>query len=220
MEFRRRRRNRGEGQALSALSRHFAHHRIAWSRAVVVLLVALVLFSRPGHLLGIPKWVDPVCELLGYAMLVVATLWRIWCALFIAGTKNGELSSGGPYSVVRNPLYIGNFLGLVGFGFAIQQPVLAILLGAVFAIGYPSVVAREEADLNRIFGERYREYCAQVPRWLPNWSLYREPDSLTLSPRFVRKAILDAMWFLWAFGIWEFFDALNEFGLLPSFFQH
>ena len=182
--------------------------------------MALVVFSRPGYLLGIPNWFDPVCELLGYALLVVATLGRIWCALFIAGTKNGDLAGGGPYSVVRNPLYIGNFLGLVGFGLAVEQPVLAALLGAVFAIGYPSVVAREEKDLERIFGERYRQYRAQVPRWLPRWSLYREPETLTLSPRFVRKAILDAMWFLWAFGIWEFFEALHEFGLMPILFQN
>jgi protein-S-isoprenylcysteine O-methyltransferase Ste14 len=186
----------------------------------VILLVLLVLLSRPGRMLGIPAWFDLVSELLGYVMLVIATLWRIWCALFIAGTKNGELAGEGPYSVVRNPLYIGNFLGLVGFGFAVEQPVLAVLLGAVFAFGYPSVVAREETDLERIFGERYREYCARVPRWLPNWSLYHEPQTLTLPPRYVRKAILDAMWFLWAFAIWEFFEELHRFGLLPIPFDN
>jgi hypothetical protein len=121
--------------------------------------------------------------------------------------------------MVRNPLYIGNFLGVVGFGFAVEQPVLAVLLGAAFMLGYPAVVAREETDLERIFGERYREYCARVPRWLPRWSLYREPDLLTLPPRFVRKAILDAMWFLWAFGIWEFFEGIHGFDLLPTLFN-
>ena len=200
---------------MSVFSSHFANHRIAWSRAVVILLVVVVLFSRPSRLLGIPVWIDLVSELLGYVLLVIATLWRIWCALFIAGTKNGELACEGPYSVVRNPLYIGNFLGAVGFGFAVEQPVLAVLLGALFALGYPAVIAREEANLGRIFGERYREYCARVPRWFPNWSLYREPELITLPPRYVRKAILDAMWFLWAFAIWEFFDGLHSFGLLP-----
>lgn len=201
------------------LSQHVARHRIAWSRAMILLLVLLVVFGRPSKLLGIPAWFDLVSELLGYVMLVIATLWRIWCALFIAGTKNGELAAGGPYSMVRNPLYIGNFLGVVGFGFAVEQPVLAVLLGAAFMLGYPAVVAREETDLERIFGERYREYCARVPRWLPRWSLYREPDLLTLPPRFVRKAILDAMWFLWAFGIWEFFEGIHGFDLLPTLFN-
>jgi predicted ATPase len=58
----------------------------------------------------------------------------------------------------------------------------------------------------------------RVPRWLPDWSLYREPELVTVSPRHVRKAILDAMWFLWAFGLWEFVEELHKLHLLPTFF--
>ena len=195
---------------------HFATHRIAWSRAAVIAVGVLVLFTNPAAL--IPSWMAELFEMLGYALLVAATLWRIWCSLFIAGSKNGELASSGHYSVVRNPLYIGNFLGIVGFGFAVEQPLLGLALGAAFAAFYPGVVAQEEANLLRIFGERYREYCARVPRWLPDWSLYREPETVSVSPRYVRKAILDAMWFLWAFAIWEFIEELHTLHLLPTFF--
>jgi protein-S-isoprenylcysteine O-methyltransferase Ste14 len=200
------------------LGEHFAHHRIAWSRGVIGVMLVVALFSVPGELSGVPVWAGEAAEMLGYALLVVATLWRIWSALFIAGTKNGELAQQGPYSVVRNPLYIGNFLGAVGFGFAVEQPLLGLALGAIFILGYPAVIAQEEANLSRIFGDRYREYCARVPRWLPNWSLYREPELVSVSPRHVRKAILDAMWFLWAFGLWEFVEELHKLHLLPTFF--
>jgi protein-S-isoprenylcysteine O-methyltransferase Ste14 len=197
---------------------HFASHRIAWSRFVVGLMLVVALFSAPGTMSGVTGWAGELAEMLGYALLVVATLWRIWCALFIAGHKNGELASEGPYSVVRNPLYAGNFLGAVGFGFAVEQPLLGLALGGVFILAYPSVVASEEARLADLFGEAYRSYCARVPRWLPDWSLYREPELLTISPRHVRKAILDAMWFLWAFGLWEFVEELHALHLLPTFF--
>jgi hypothetical protein len=80
------------------------------------------------------------------------------------------------------------------------------------------VVAQEETNLERIFGERYREYCARVPRWLPEWSLYREPALVTLAPKHVRKAILDAMWFLWAFALWEFVEELHKLKILPTLF--
>jgi len=195
---------------------HFAHHRIAWSRAVVAAVILLVLFSAPTT--SVPGWLLELSEMLGYALLVAATLWRIWCALFIAGTKNGELAALGPYAVVRNPLYIGNFLGVLGFGFAIEQPLVALGLGGAFALFYPSVVAQEEANLGRIFGERYRDYCARVPRWLPNWSLYREPALVTVAPGHIRKAILDAMWFLWAFALWEFVEELHKLKILPTLF--
>jgi len=195
---------------------HFAAHRIAWSRAVVLGVLLLIVFGPPP--VTTTGWVTELTEMLGYALLVAAALWRIWCALFIAGSKNGELAASGPYSVVRNPLYLGNFAGAVGFGFAVEQPYLAALFGLAFALFYPSVVAREEARLAQIFGERYREYCARVPRWSPDWSLYQEPAVVAVSPRHMRGAIFDAMWFLWAFALWEFIEELHKLQLLPTLF--
>ena len=182
----------------------------------MTVMLVVVLFKAPSDLPWLPDWMDELCEVLGYAMLVTAALWRIWCALFIAGTKNGELASEGPYSVVRNPLYIGNFLGAVGFGFAVEQPLLGLVLGLVFVLGYPAVVKQEEAKLTQIFGERYQAYCRRVPRWIPDWSLYREPEQMTISPKHVRSAILDAQWFLWAFGVAEFIEELHSLKILPA----
>jgi protein-S-isoprenylcysteine O-methyltransferase Ste14 len=195
---------------------HFATHRIAWSRAVAIVVILLVLFSAPPA--SLPAWAAELAEMLGYLLLAGAALWRIWCALFIAGNKNGELATSGPYSIVRNPLYLGNFAGVVGFGFAVEQPWLAVALAAAFAVFYPAVVAREESRLAQIFGERYREYCARVPRWIPDWARYQESATLLVSPRHVRGAIFDAMWFLWAFALWEFIEELHKLQLLPTFF--
>jgi protein-S-isoprenylcysteine O-methyltransferase Ste14 len=197
-------------------AQHFATHRIAWSRAFILALLLMVMFTAPPQ--AGAGWMAELSEMLGFALLAAATLWRIWCHLFIAGSKNAELSTAGPYSVVRNPLYLGNLLGVVGFGFAVEQPVLAAFLGLVFALFYPSVVAKEEQQLGRLFGERYAAYCAAVPRWIPDWSLYQEPAFVTLSPRRLRGAILDAMWFLWAFALWEFIEELHSLKLLPTLF--
>jgi len=195
---------------------HFTSHRIAWSRAVILALLVLVVFGSPP--MSIPAWVGEISEMLGFALLAAATLWRIWCVLFIAGNKNGELATSGPYSTVRNPLYLGNFAGAVGFGFAVEQPYLVLALAVAFALFYPAVVAQEEARLGQIFGQRYREYCARVPRWVPDWSLYKEPATVTVSPRHMRGAIFDAMWFLWAFALWEFIEELHSLKLLPTLF--
>jgi protein-S-isoprenylcysteine O-methyltransferase Ste14 len=195
---------------------HFANHRIAWSRALIVAVLLVVVFVTPPMVN--PGWIAELSEMLGFALLAAATLWRIWCHLFIAGSKNGELATGGPYSVVRNPLYLGNLVGVLGFGFAVEQPYLAVLLGLTFALFYPAVVVKEEQQLARIFGERYQAYCAVVPRWIPAWSRYQEPATVTVSPRRIRSAILDAMWFLWAFALWEFIEELHKANLLPTLF--
>jgi len=195
---------------------HFAAHRIAWSRAFIAGALVFVLFGSPPKVLA--GWPAELFEMLGYALLVAAALWRIWCLVFIAGSKNEELAQLGPYSMVRNPLYVGNFLGAIGFGFAVEMPYLALIIAVIFAVLYPSVVAREEARLAELFGERYRQYCARVPRWLPDFALYREPENLTVAPRHIRKGILDAMWFLWAFALWEFIEQLHDSGILPTYF--
>lgn len=198
------------------LSGHFAEHRIAWSRAIMVAAIAYVLLAAPPAQMG--GWYGEVSELLGFMLLVCATLWRIWCLLFIAGGKDGRLATQGPYAMVRNPLYVGNFLGVVGFGLAVEIPVLALGLGIAFLALYPAVVLREEARLAGIFGDEYRSYCARTPRWLPKPSLYAEPAQVTVSPAQMRKGILDAMWFLWIFAAWELIERLHEVGLLPNYF--
>ena len=72
----------------------------------------------------------------------------------------------GPYRFTRNPIYLGMFLGLVGLAIAFDNLwLLAMLVPFTLAIRY-GVVAREEAYLERKFGDAYRQYRARVRRWL------------------------------------------------------
>jgi protein-S-isoprenylcysteine O-methyltransferase Ste14 len=187
----------------------FSSHRIAWSRVAVIALFAYAVFvpapaAISPMLLNLFEWV-------GFGLLVVAALGRVWCLSYIAGMKNEVMVTEGPYSVVRNPLYVFNFIGAVGFGFAVENPVLAALLATAFAVFYPSVIRQEEEALTQAFGERFARYCDATPRWFPRWSNYHEPESWNINPRRFRAGLLDAMWFLWAFLIWE---VLKESGAL------
>jgi protein-S-isoprenylcysteine O-methyltransferase Ste14 len=76
------------------------------------------------------------------------------------------VTTGGPYAVTRNPIYIG--FALVYFGLAIALTsiwMLVLLIPALFIL-QRGVKGREEAYLEREFGEAYRKYKARVPRWL------------------------------------------------------
>lgn len=187
----------------------FFSHRIAWSRMAIILVFAYsVLVPAPA---AFPQLLLDFFELLGFGLLIVAAVGRLWCLSYIAGVKNEVLVTEGPYSVVRNPLYIFNFIGAVGFGLAVENPLLAALLAAGFSVFYPSVVRHEEAAMARSFGESYARYRDSTPRWLPRWPNFHEPESWTINPRRFRAGLLDAMWFLWAFMLWEVFE---EFGIL------
>jgi protein-S-isoprenylcysteine O-methyltransferase Ste14 len=72
----------------------------------------------------------------------------------------------GPYRFTRNPIYLGMFLGLVGLAIGFDTLwLLATLVPFALVIRY-GVVAREEAYLERKFGDVYRGYRSRVRRWL------------------------------------------------------
>jgi protein-S-isoprenylcysteine O-methyltransferase Ste14 len=76
------------------------------------------------------------------------------------------LVTTGVHGLSRNPIYVGMLLLYAGIGVAARSPwtlVLALPLAVVMRYG---VVAREEAYLERRFGDAYREYKAHVRRWL------------------------------------------------------
>lgn len=171
-------------------------------------LTYAVLVPAPA---AIPAIVLKLFEWVGLGLLIVTTLGRLWCLSYIAGIKNEVMVTEGPYSVVRNPLYVFNFIGAVAFGLIVANPLLAALLAAGFSVFYPSVIRNEEAVLAQVFGETYARYCDATPRWLPRWSNFHEPESWNINPRLFRGGMLDAMWFLWAYMIWKIFE---EFGVL------
>jgi protein-S-isoprenylcysteine O-methyltransferase Ste14 len=66
----------------------------------------------------------------------------------------------------RNPIYVGLFLIYAGIGVAAHSPWILILVLPLALIIRYGVVAREEAYLERLFGDAYRDYKARVRRWL------------------------------------------------------
>jgi protein-S-isoprenylcysteine O-methyltransferase Ste14 len=179
-------------------------HRIFWSRVAALLLLAYILATQPPKYL--PAWLVEVCESVGLVFLAFAAFGRIWCLVFIAGKKNDELVMDGPYSTVRNPLYVFSFFGAVGFGLAVENPFLAILIAVAFGIYYSVIVRREEAYLASRFGDTFRDYAARTPRWLPKTSLYHEREIVPVVTSKMRSGIRDAMWFIWAFLLWEILE--------------
>ena len=72
----------------------------------------------------------------------------------------------GPYRFTRNPIYLGMVLGLLGLTIALNSLWLLLTLVPFALVIRYGVVAREEAYLERKFGDDYRRYRARVRRWL------------------------------------------------------
>ena len=76
------------------------------------------------------------------------------------------LVTTGIHGWTRNPIYLGKFLLYGGIGIAARSPwTLILTLPLAITIRY-GVVAREEAYLERRFGDAYRDYKARARRWV------------------------------------------------------
>ena len=78
----------------------------------------------------------------------------------------GELVTTGLYSRVRHPQYSGLFL--VTIGLLVQWPtIITALMWPVLAFAYYRLARKEEADMEKEFGEAYRMYREKVPMFIP-----------------------------------------------------
>ena len=77
-----------------------------------------------------------------------------------------EIISTGPFAYSRNPVYVSMTMLMGGIAIAVDSPwVLAMVIPAVLII-HKFVILREEAYLERKFGDDYRRYKAAVRRWI------------------------------------------------------
>jgi protein-S-isoprenylcysteine O-methyltransferase Ste14 len=134
-----------------------------------VPLALILLLVRKGQV-GAP-WVlivGPLLVLLGEAL-------RLWAVRHIGTisrtrtTRYGPLISGGPYGIVRNPLYVGNWF--LWTGFAVWSGLLWMLPVAwvVFAVQYSAIARWEGSFLRSIYQEAYDDYARVVRAWIPRW---------------------------------------------------
>jgi len=75
----------------------------------------------------------------------------------------------GPYHYVRNPMMLGMLLVLGGEVALYQSRAVWIYTLVLMAGAYGFVRFWEEPELERRFGETYRDYKRRVPRWIPRW---------------------------------------------------
>lgn len=142
-----------------------------------LVFLALVALGRPGVPGLDPRW-DRWLDVAG---ILVALSGQVLRALVIglAYIRRGGLNkrihadvlvTEGLFAHSRNPLYVGNYLGLVGFCL-IHNSWLTYLIGLpLFGVAYLAIVLAEEQFLAAKFGADYEAYCRRVPRFWPRLS--------------------------------------------------
>lgn len=142
-----------------------AFHAVAFALMYFGIGYAVI----PGR---VPNWfpgqrVLGTLVIAGGAALVVSALvyfrsWRFRATI----DKSHALATGGPFRILRHPIYIG--LNLLALGTALWVPTAIVWAAFVLmAIGSDLRARAEETVLKQAFGASYREYCARTRRFIP-----------------------------------------------------
>ena len=135
----------------------------------VPIIVIMLYFANP-------TW---YCISIGTFFIVLGECLRMWAVGYAGGTTRAtalgaarDLVTTGPYSYVRNPLYLGNFI--LSFGVCFITNVLWVIpiLVIGYFIQYLPIISVEEDYLLDSCGSVYKFYYDQVPRLFPRLHPY------------------------------------------------
>lgn len=138
----------------------------------IPFLLIMLWFARP----------TVVSLVVGFTIVFVGEMIRFWGVSIVGaetrttGAVGGTyLITTGPFSYVRNPLYLGNMMLYTGVGVMSVAlfPWLQIVALTWFYVQYTLIVSREEEYLAKAFEGEYEDYRKNVRRFLPRLTPYR-----------------------------------------------
>ncbi len=153
---------------------------------LVIPLFVFALFYSKGieHAYGNEAnnlW-DGLCILISFCGLFI----RVLVAGYVPEGTSGRnvrwqaaetLNTTGMYSIVRNPLYVGNFIICLGIFLFIQVWWLVLIAVGGYYFYYERIVFTEEDFLQKRFGNVFVEWANQTPAFLPRFKNWQRPNS-------------------------------------------
>ena len=137
--------------------------RILKSIPIILALVIVLLLARPNIF----------SLIIGSIIVFVGEGIRVWAAGHLI--RNEEVTTSGPYAYLRDPLYLGRVLLLIGFcimAWGYTWIILLFGLGVFFLNYMPRKYRKEMARLENLFGEEYKAYASYTRSLIPRLRPY------------------------------------------------
>jgi len=196
-----------------------ARYRLLLSKMLLLAFLVTLVISDHGSVSN--KATSISFDAIGFVLVLIGGFGRIWASLYIEGNKAGKIISMGPYSIMRNPLYVFSLTLLIGYCFAIQSIIIAAVSIILFALIYMPTIYNEEKRLLNMHNDTYRRYYDKTPRFIPRFRLYKEVDSgneISINIRNVRNVLIEIAGFILFFGLIKLFDLLHHIDIIPTIF--
>jgi protein-S-isoprenylcysteine O-methyltransferase Ste14 len=142
--------------------------------------IGVLLVILPGQLLNLAGVTRPsglaFQQGIGIALTASGAVLGFWCILSFVFVGKGtqapfdpprKLVVGGPYRALRNPMYAGAMLALMGAAVFYGSSALLAYSIVFWTTTHLAVVYYEEPHLRKMFGVEYAIYCEKTGRWWP-----------------------------------------------------
>jgi protein-S-isoprenylcysteine O-methyltransferase Ste14 len=146
----------GSRQGLAGFVDSLRYHEASRQGIGLLLLLVCAWFALPAGENRI---------IAGLMIAALGQAWRIYAAGVIF--KNKRLATTGAYSLVRHPLYLGNFLILAGFTLACANWAVVAVVALFLLFYYPAAIRYEDHKLQGLFGEEWQAWGTRTPAMFP-----------------------------------------------------
>ncbi len=157
-----------------------------WRSYLPILTIVLVLMAlRHFHYPAGMHWLDEIWEFLcfgisltglGVRVLTVGSAPKGTSGRNVRSQVADSLNESGMYSIMRHPLYFGNFLSGLGVALFPRSWWMGFLYLLVFWLYYERIMFAEEEFLRRKFGEAYLAWAEHTPAFFPNFTQWTPPQ--------------------------------------------
>ena len=134
----------------------------------------------------------------GICFVILGLIVRLWANGY--AIKTHKLTTSGPYSIVRNPLYLGTMLIAIGFMVMLNTSYAGLSFIIIMAAVYYRTIRYEERALTEKYGKIYLGYKDKVPMIVPSFFRYKKQEKWPFS---VRRIIENKEYklFIWVINI-------------------
>ena len=153
---------------------------------IVFLLSVPVAFFTPYHTYSSYKVLDEIILLVSLFLISLGHFIRARTvgrrSIQTSGRNRSHqvakvLTKTGWYSLVRHPLYLGNYLIWLGLAIFLANFWFLVILSLLFWIYYERIMFAEEIFLEEKFGEEFRNWASKTPSFFPSFKNYLPNDS-------------------------------------------
>ena len=160
-----------------------------WRGHIPLLFIAplLLAFKESAHMESlVGEGIEDIWVLFCFILSLSGLALRAFTVGYVPANTSGRnateqradvLNTTSMYSIVRNPLYLANYIIILGVLLSIKVWWLALIATLVFFIYMERIILTEESFLEGKFGKVYNDWRTKTPAIIPNFKLWHPTNT-------------------------------------------